>query len=468
MKKVIVIGAGMGGLSAALRLSQYGYQVVVLEARATPGGLASGIEQGGVRFDAGPYILLDLPGLQWAFRELGIDLRERVELRRIQDVYQVSDVSGAVVHFYADLHQTAAAMEQQWPGAGDRYVRFVNSASRIYRRLSPMLTTSEPGLGTLLRTGAWKNAAFLLSSLHDILRRTGLPAPVVNAIGIWTHVAGQSMNTAPAPMAFVPGLIHGVGSYYPVGGIGALPQLLARAAESSGVAIRPAVKVKSIRCKDNRVTGVEAAEGEYFECDAVVANCGGVGAYVELLPEIRSSVKEQMARLPLQSPGISAYLVMRGNVSSPYLKFRLSEPPDACRLFITPTIMEPELASGPWHPARLLMPLDHGRAQAMGAAGQTEILKRMLSETWWQEGITEFKVLGTRIPEQWGAEFHLYNYSMNPVMTAAFMRAGRLAHRSPWVRGLYLAGSATHPGQWVSFCSVSGVLSAQALHQDLS
>jgi phytoene dehydrogenase-like protein len=159
---------------------------------------------------------------------------------------------------------------------------------------------------------------------------------------------------------------------------------------------------------------------------------------------------------------------MRGNVSSPYLKFRLSEPPDACRLFITPTIMEPELASGPWHPARLLMPLDHGRAQAMGAAGQTEILKRMLSETWWQEGITEFKVLGTRIPEQWGAEFHLYNYSMNPVMTAAFMRAGRLAHRSPWVRGLYLAGSATHPGQWVSFCSVSGVLSAQALHQDLS
>ena len=55
---------------------------------------------------------------------------------------------------------------------------------------------------------------------------------------------------------------------------------------------------------------------------------------------------------------------------------------------------------------------------------------------------------------------------MNPVMTARFMRAGRLAHRSPHARGLYLAGSSTHPGQWVSFCAVSGILAADLLHAD--
>jgi phytoene dehydrogenase-like protein len=473
MKRIIVIGAGMGGLSAAIRLAQIGYSVTTLEARATPGGLASGFDHDGVRFDSGPYILLDLPGLQWAFHALGVDVRERVELRRIQDVYQVTDSSGVVVRFYADLQQTAAAMEQQWPGAGNLYVNFVNSADAMYHRLNPMLTTSKPGLGMLLRTGAWKNAPFLLRSLHDILKRTGLPAPVMNAIGIWTHVAGQRMNTAPAPMAFVPSLIHGVGSYYPVGGIGAIPLILADVAASAGVTLRTGVKVRSIRCKDNRVTGVETDGGEYLECDAVVANCGGIGAYVELLPSLPSALKAHMTSLPLQSPGISAYLIVRGVVPSPYLKFSLSDEPNACRLFITPTIMEPELIGpemmgGPWHPARLIMPLDHGRAQAMGPGGQTQILDRMLNETWWQSGITEFKVLATRIPEQWGADFHLYNNSMNPVMTAAFMRAGRLAHRSPYVRGLYLAGSATHPGQWVSFCSISGVLAAQALHQDLS
>lgn len=56
---------------------------------------------------------------------------------------------------------------------------------------------------------------------------------------------------------------------------------------------------------------------------------------------------------------------------------------------------------------------------------------------------------------------------MNPVMTAQFMREGRLAHRSPHCRGLYLAGSATHPGQWVSFCAVSGILAAKLLLEDL-
>jgi phytoene dehydrogenase-like protein len=57
---------------------------------------------------------------------------------------------------------------------------------------------------------------------------------------------------------------------------------------------------------------------------------------------------------------------------------------------------------------------------------------------------------------------------MNPVMTAKLMRRGRVAHRSPWIRNLYLAGSSTHPGQWVSFCAISGVLAADRLHEDLA
>ncbi len=57
---------------------------------------------------------------------------------------------------------------------------------------------------------------------------------------------------------------------------------------------------------------------------------------------------------------------------------------------------------------------------------------------------------------------------MNPVMTAKFMREGRVPHRSPDLRGLYLAGSATHPGQWVSFCAISGILAADCVREDLS
>jgi phytoene dehydrogenase-like protein len=104
----------------------------------------------------------------------------------------------------------------------------------------------------------------------------------------------------------------------------------------------------------------------------------------------------------------------------------------------------------------------------MGPAGQAEYLEKLLEEKWWREGIGEYRVLARRTPAEWGAEYSLACDSMNPVMTAKFMREGRLAHRSPDVRGLYLAGSATHPGQWVSFCAISGVLAADCLGKDLA
>src|SRR5262249_24977395 len=85
--RTVVVGAGMGGLTAALRLARAGFRVRVLEARTEPGGLASGFVADGLAFDAGPYILLDRPGLEWAFRAVGLELADRVELRRIEEVY---------------------------------------------------------------------------------------------------------------------------------------------------------------------------------------------------------------------------------------------------------------------------------------------------------------------------------------------------------------------------------------------
>jgi phytoene dehydrogenase-like protein len=111
--------------------------------------------------------------------------------------------------------------------------------------------------------------------------------------------------------------------------------------------------------------------------------------------------------------------------------------------------------------------MDHAEAERLGRDGQQQYLDRIVEEPWWRENVGDFRVLATRTPVQWGSEFHLYRDSMNPVMTARFMRAGRFAHRSPYVRGLYLAGSSTHPGQWVSFCAISGVLAADAVIEDL-
>jgi phytoene dehydrogenase-like protein len=111
---------------------------------------------------------------------------------------------------------------------------------------------------------------------------------------------------------------------------------------------------------------------------------------------------------------------------------------------------------------RMIMPFDRDTSEAEQEAG----LQRMLDDPWWREGLSDVKLVHKRTVRGWGREMHLYRDSMNPAMTRRMMLRGRFAHRSPWVRGLYLAGASTHPGQWVSFCAISGILAAEMLHAD--
>jgi len=462
-RRAVVIGAGVGGLSAALRLRRAGWRVQLLEAGPGAGGLASGLELEGFRFDGGPYVLLDRPGLEWAFARLGLALEDLVRLRRIGPLYEVR--SGAErVRVHADLEWTAEDLDRRWPGAGSRYLEFARRMLRTWERLAPLQRRSRPGLRALLEARALPCVPFLFRSLGAVLRSSGLPRAVQDALGIWTHVASQPLDEAPSPMAFVPALIHGAGAWLPEGGVAVLPALLAARAAAEGVELRYGAPVARIEVEAGRVRGVATADGGRWPADAVVSNAHGVGTHVELLPETPAA--RRLRRLPLQSPGVCAYLAVRGRPPDHYLTFHLVDG-EPCRLFIAPSVVDGARArDGRWWPARLLSPLAHGEAERLGEDGQRAWIEKLLAEDWWREGL-EARVLAVRTPAAWGRAFRLHRDSMNPVMTARFMRQGRLPHRSPHARGLYLAGSSTHPGQWVSFCAISGVLAAERLIEDL-
>ncbi|SFQ31891.1 phytoene desaturase family protein [Hymenobacter arizonensis] len=462
-RTILIIGGGIGGLSASIRLAQLGYQVQILEARGSAGGLASGVCAGDFAFDAGPYILLDKPGLDWALQQLGI-APETLPLTPIEAVYHVLHEDGSTTAFDRSLAATAARFEAAHPGSGAQYTALVDRTFAIHQNLKPFTFKTHPNVLDVLRNGSLRYVPFLLSSLDTVLKQSGLPLPLRKGISIWTHVAGQPVEQAPSPMAFVPGLFHRIGAYHPRGGMRAIATLLEERALAAGVTIRYHTKVAAIRTASKAVTGVQTEAGEFIPAEAVISNSNGIGTYTELVENFAPPEKAKLEKLPLQSPGVCVYLAVQGRNPPYYIRFKLNG--TGCTAFVQPGLLDPGLAQDGWYPARLIAPLDHATAAELGSEGQHQLMDELLADPWWRENITAYRVLHRRTTFEWGREYTLYHDSMNPVMTARFMIKGRIAHRSPFVRGLYLTGSSTHPGQWVSFCAISGVLAADSLAHD--
>ncbi len=467
--RIIIIGAGMGGLTAALRLRSAGYDVTILEARDSAGGLASRHQKDGFTFDSGPYILLDFPGLKWVFEKLELDL-SGLNLNAVDPVYQVNFPDGLSLEFYRSVEKTADQFEKIWPGAGTKYKSFVQRMTRLHDAFRPNLYQSEPDIFSALKTGAWKYIPFLFRPLSAVLEESELPRAICDSLSIWTHVAGQKVQTAPSPMAFVPALIHSYGAYYPKNGIRSIPEFLENAVLRAGAKIHFQTEVKKIITENRRVKGVKT-KNEFLSCDAVISNANGLATYLNLLDERISGLQNRLRKLPLQSPGVCLYLAVDQKEPTSYLRFLLPGNSELCRLFVNATHAHDHTHdhararnSDPG-PARIIAPLLYKDAIAMSDSDFRTFTEKLLTEKWWQSAGITWKLLDVRTPKQWGSDFFLYENSMNPVMTASSFRSGRLAHKSPWIEGLYLAGSSTSPGQWVSFCGISGILAADLVIQ---
>jgi phytoene dehydrogenase-like protein len=219
-------------------------------------------------------------------------------------------------------------------------------------------------------------------------------------------------------------------------------------------------RVTRIDRSGDTVTHIVAAD-QHLAVDGVVSNAPGIGTLTELVQPPDPALSRELKALPLQSPGVAVYMTGDAKDRVPFLRFML-RPDEPCRLFIRFDGVDPTRP----RQLRLLCPTDHAWAEAAGPDGQTHYLNTVMNESWWRTGIDNVETLGTRIPVEWGRRHHLYRDSMNPVMTAKYMRRGRLPHSPSLATNLHLAGSATHPGQWVSFAAISGILAADAITRD--
>jgi len=282
--RAVVIGAGFGGLAAAIRLGARGYRVTVLERQAEAGGRASVFRQDGFTFDAGPTIITAPFLLEDLWALAGRRLADDIDLRSISPFYRIHFNDGATFDCSGDAEFMRAQVAALAPADSAGYEKFVALSETIYKIGFEQLAHKA--------FSSWVDMARILphlAKLSGYRSVSGLAKKYIRdprlQIALSFHpllVGGNPLNTS-AIYCLILHLERKFGVHFPVGGTGALVRGMVRLIEGQGNFMRTGVTVSEILVADGKASGVRLEGGETIAADIVVSNACAAWTYGKLL-----------------------------------------------------------------------------------------------------------------------------------------------------------------------------------------
>lgn len=280
--RVVVVGAGLSGLAAALHLAGRGREVVVVEREAVPGGRAGRLDVGGYRLDTGPTVLTMPDVVEETLAPVGRSTADLLDLVPLTPAYLAHFADGSRLA----VHSDADAMAEQvraFAGAEEArgYLRLREWLGRLYRaeydrfiaaNLDSPLSLLTPRLAHLVALGAFGT---LDRRVGHFLRDERLR----RVFTFQSLYAGVAPHRALAVYGVIAYLDTVGGVFFPRGGVRALPDALAEAAAGAGVRFEYGATVTALERRADRVTAVRTDRGDRFPCDAVVLTTEPAAAY---------------------------------------------------------------------------------------------------------------------------------------------------------------------------------------------
>lgn len=311
-KSIIVIGAGIGGLAASIRLAQAGYDVTVLEAQSQVGGLACDYQARGFSWSLAPPLFSARPELNALFHDLGRDPDDYLSWLPIDPQTRYFYPDGHVFNLYRDWTRTSAEIARIEPRDVAGYLRFLAYAARIHDMRRFGFGKREAAIGALFRS--WLSAG-PFGSAFGVSSRFIRSEKLVRALAHCARQSGGSPFTLPPTVSELAHIFLNNGAWHPRGGAASVPAALANLAGEFDVAIRLACPVKQIEIKRNKAIGVTLeADGEFLSADAVVSNLDPISTARNLLPAdaVSAPALRRLVQTPMSSSAFILLLGIRG------------------------------------------------------------------------------------------------------------------------------------------------------------
>jgi 1-hydroxycarotenoid 3,4-desaturase len=484
--RIVIVGAGMGGLAAAADLARRGAQVTVLERAAAPGGKMRRVPAGGALVDAGPTVFTMRWIFEGLFADAGEHLADHIDLVPAETLARHAWRQGGRLDLFADIDRSADAIGA-FAGAAEAqgYRDFCARSRRMYRTLEgPFIAAQRPSMLDLVRRlglrglpDLWRTAPMrtLWGALSDHFQDPRLH----QLFARYATYVGANPFFAPATLMLI-AHVEQDGVWLVRGGIGQVARAIAGLAERQGATFRFGADVHHVNVSGGRATGVTLTGGEVVEADAVVFN-GDISA---LPGQLRPVPATAPAKRSLSAVTWCVHARTRGMDLAHHNVFFAEDYEDEFtailqhrRITAAPTVYvcAQDRGEAGAHqdgtPERLLAlinaPAD-GDSVSLDSAAIADLEQRAFglleacgltversAETMSVTTPSDFEKL---FPASGGALYGRANHGSQ----GSFKRAGS-AGRVP---GLYLAGGSVHPGPGIPMATMSGRLAAARLWED--
>ncbi len=489
-KTAVIVGAGPGGLAAAMLLGAKGYEVDVYEKQAVPGGRSGRLRLGEYTFDRGATFVMMPPLLEELFERAGRSVHDYVELHKLDPLYGLYfDQGRTVLMPSSDNEETARRIKELFPGEEAGFYRFMTDESAKYDHVDPLLRRPFAGVRDYMKADAVKALPYLkvTDTVYGQLSRYFKDERLKYAFTFQSKYLGMSAWNCPGTFTILSFMEHRYGLMHPKGGVAELWEAMVKVAKEYGVRFHMERPVQRILTEKGQATGVRLNDGEVRLADHVVLGADFASAMNSLFEPgvLKKYTPQKLESKKYSCSTAMLYLGIDGEIDLPHHSIHfadnyeknvkeitesltLSEDPS---IYVhNPSRLDPTLAPPGKSSLYALLPVPNLQGETDWAGRREELKERMLDRL---ESIEQLKGLRDRIEQQafftpldWQDSLDVYQgATFNLSHNLGQMLAFRPHNHFEEVERVWLVGGGTHPGSGLPTIFESAKISVDLIEQ---